>query len=106
MIMFGRYVMLASRKMRLKIYTYVMTEQLKLSAGFFVRNEVNRIIRYTKILRITWYGYQVYYMRIIKALQNKYKKAIAIIKYSIVKRYLYYKRSDDNILKSFTNQNE
>ena len=33
--MFGRYVMIASRKMCLKIYTYVMTEQLKLAAGIF-----------------------------------------------------------------------
>ena len=35
MIMLGRYFMLASRKMCLKIYTYVMTEQLKLAAGIF-----------------------------------------------------------------------
>ena len=36
MIMFGRYFMLASRKMCLKIYTYVITQQLKLAAGIFL----------------------------------------------------------------------
>ena len=81
MFMFGRYFMLASRKMCLKIYTYAITEQLKLAAGIFGTQwgqQDNRVYKNTLYILVWISG--LLCMITIKALQNKYKKAIAIIK--------------------------
>ena len=86
MIMFGRYFMLASRKMYLKIYTYVITQQLKLAAGFFCTQwgqQDNKLYKNTSYI-LVWISGLLCMIR-IKAQQNKYKK---LYFHNQVKRYL------------------